>query len=217
MLAAKNHNAVGWVDGSVVNIRSKPSKKSKVISTYKYGRRIKYKPYNKKWAAIKYKKERAFICSKYISKQKLRCKCKKAPKKNTLKSYMDYRTITDRTSKQYKLQNRKAYTGKYGIRMINGRYCVAVGSYYTKRIGAYLDIQLKNGTVIPCILSDTKSDRHTDSRNRINPNGSVVEFVVKTNRLSKKVRKMGDLSYACKRWNSKVSRIRIYHKTEKCR
>lgn len=52
---------------------------------------------------------------------------------------MDYRTITDKTSKQFDMQNNEAYTDvNTGLRMVNDRYCIAVGSFYTKTIGKKL-------------------------------------------------------------------------------
>ena len=128
---------------------------------------------------------------------------------NTIKSYMDYRTITSTNSKQYKLQKALAYTDDNGLRMVNGRYCVVVGSYYTTTIGQYIDIELENGKIIKGILADCKADIHTDSTNRINPNGSVVEFVVDVNTLDSTAKKMGDISYI-NGWNSRVVNIRVY-------
>lgn len=137
------------------------------------------------------------------------CSDKKVPSNNSIKSYMDYRCITSRNSKQYKLQHSLAYTGNHGIRMVGNRYCVAVGSYYTTTIGQYIDIELKNGSVIEGIIADCKADAHTDSTNRINPNGSVVEFVVDTKALDNTAKIMGDISYV-NDWNSKVVNIKVY-------
>ena len=131
------------------------------------------------------------------------------PSNNSIKSYMDYRHITSKNSRQYQLQNSLAYTDSYGIRMVGDRYCVAVGSYYTTTIGQYIDIELENGQVIQGILADCKDDSHTDSANQINPNGSVVEFVVDTNMLDEIAKIMGDLSYIGG-WNSKVVNIKVY-------
>lgn len=135
------------------------------------------------------------------------------PRNNTIKSYMDYRTITDSNSRQYKLQKSLAYTNDNGLRMVNGRYCVAVGSYYTTTIGQYIDIELENGKIIKGILADCKDDKHTDSTNRINPNGSVIEFVVDADILDSTAKKTGDISYI-NGWNSKVVNIRVYDKIE---
>lgn len=136
------------------------------------------------------------------------------PSNNTIKSYMDYRTITSKNSKQYKLQKTLAYTDGNGLRMVNGRYCVVVGSYYTTTIGQHIDIELENGKIIKGVLADCKADIHTDSTNRINLNGSVIEFIVDTNTLDNTAKKMGDISYV-NGWNSKVVNIRVYDTVEK--
>ena len=135
------------------------------------------------------------------------------PNNNTMKTYMDFRTITSTNSRQYKLQQTLAYTDDNGLRMVNGRYCVAVGSYYTSTIGQYIDIELENGKVIRGILADCKDDKHTDSTNRINPNGSVIEFVVDIRALDSTAKTMGDISYI-NGWDSKVVNIRVYDTVE---
>lgn len=119
---------------------------------------------------------------------------KPVPTNNSFRAYMSYKTITSRNSPQYKLQQRAA-TGNYGIRTVDGRYCIAVGSYYTTKIGTKIDIVMSNGNIINCILADCKADAHTDCTNRANSNGCVVEFIVDTNSLDSKCRKMGDMSY----------------------
>ena len=132
---------------------------------------------------------------------------------NRIKSYMSYKNITSRSSDQYKLQQ-MAYTGTYGIRQVNGRFCVAVGSAYTTQIGQYIDLVLEDGTIIPCILCDCKADEHTDSRNILTSDGSLAEFVVDVPSLSKTVRYTGDISTACDDWESMITRIIIYDKVE---
>ncbi|MBR4315031.1 MAG: hypothetical protein IKP66_09000, partial [Lachnospiraceae bacterium] len=63
--------------------------------------------------------------------------------------------------------------------MSEGRYCIAVGSFYTTQIGQKIDLVLTNGTVIKCILGDCKSDEHTDETHRYHAiDGSVAEFIV---------------------------------------
>lgn len=135
------------------------------------------------------------------------------PENNTIKSYMDYRCITLKSSNQYKLQESLAYTDEIGLRMVNDRYCVALGSYYTTTVGQYVDIELENGAIIKGILADLKDDRHTDEKHQINPNGSVLEFVVDTDTLNTLAKKMGDISYV-NGWNSKVVNIKVYDKVE---
>lgn len=177
-----------------------------------YGNKVKYKKVNSKWSSVKSKKMhfKGYIMTKYISSKSL--------KKGTtytnipsykLWSYMDYRCITNTSSKQYKLQ-RRAYTGNYGIRQVKGRYCIAVGSYYTTKIGTKIDLVLNNGTVVPCILADCKANKHTDRYNQKTSDGSLVEFVVNTSSLTRMARRMGDISYSNSKWRSKIKKIIIY-------
>ena len=94
-----------------------------------------------------------------------------------LRVIWSYKCITSKSSDQYRLQQ-IAYTGMYGIRQVNGRFCVAVGSAYTTQIGQYIDLVLEDGAVIPCILADCKADIHTDTNNILTSDGSLAEFVV---------------------------------------
>lgn len=135
------------------------------------------------------------------------------PKNSGFKSYMTYKAITDKSSKQYMLQSRYAYTGDYGIRKINDRYCVAIGTGFGAQIGDYADLILENGEIIPIIVSDIKADKDTDSGNIMTvQNGCVSEFIVDTTALSKNVMKYGDVSKATELWDSSVKEIKIYDK-----
>jgi hypothetical protein len=135
------------------------------------------------------------------------------PSNNSFKAYMSYRAITSTNSPQYKLQQR-AYTGNYGIRMVDDRYCIAVGSYYTTKIGTKIDVLMENGTVIKCVLADCKANKHTDSTNRANPNGGIVEFIVDINNLDSTCRRMGDMSYVSSGGlKGEVQYIRVYDDT----
>ncbi len=133
----------------------------------------------------------------------------KASPRNTFKSYMDYRCIRSRSSMQYKLQRKAVTNKKNGLRMINGRYCIALGSYYTRKIGAKVDLVMSSGKVVKCITADMKADRDTINNHRQHPDGSVAEFVVDTRMLSKKVRRMGDVSYTGP-FKGSIKKIRIY-------
>ncbi len=126
------------------------------------------------------------------------------------KSYMSYKMLTDRSSAQYQLQL-NAYTGNYGIRMINGRYMVAIGSYFGLEIGDEFDIILENGTVIPAIMGDLKDNKDTDSNNVYTvATNCCTEFIVDTSSYEfKQYKNMGDVSYACEEWNSKVVAIQF--------
>lgn len=199
-----------WVT-TKLNIRQKPNTQSKVMGTYYYGDKIKVTYVNDDWAKIK--KSKYYISRKYITEKEISYSIYDAPSNSYFKSYMDYRMITSTISKQYKLQRSSAYTGNYGIRMVNGRYCVAVGSYYTTKIGTYLDIVLENGEVIHAILADCKADKDTDVTNRLHPDGSAVEFVVDCSSLNKAIRNSGDVS-TVNNWDSSIDYIKIYNKVE---
>ena len=135
------------------------------------------------------------------------------PKSSGFKSYMTYKAITDKSSKQYMLQSLYAYTGDYGIRKIDDRYCVAIGTRFGAQIGDYADLILENGEIIPIIVSDIKADKDTDSSNIMTAqNGCVSEFIVDTTALSKNVMKYGDVSKATELWDSSVKEIKIYDK-----
>lgn len=135
---------------------------------------------------------------------------KDAPDGSSFKSYMDAVAIRNKRSRQYRLKASYILDPDTGIYMVDGRYCVALGSYYTTEIGTKVDVILDSGDIIPCILADCKSDTHTDKTHRQNPNGSVVEFIVRTQSLSRTVRRMGDCSYAREDWGGNVTGIIVY-------
>lgn len=202
----------GWAT-TTVNIRKKPSVDSKILSTLSFNEKIKFIKENENWVKIKYKNKYAYVYKKYISKKKLKYDLYNVPSYSGYKSWMDYRAITSTSSPQYLLQNEYAYTGTYGIRQINGRFCVAVGSYFTDDIGQYFDLILENGTVIPCILADQKADKDTDSNGIFTlHNGCATEFIVDTSVLNYAAKRDGDISSCCDEWDSPVVQIKVYEK-----
>ena len=132
---------------------------------------------------------------------------------NGFKSYMSYRAICLNGSNELYLQRNYAITDENGLRTINNRYCVAMGTYFNLSIGQYFDLVLANGTVIPCIMSDTKSDKHTDSNNVYTVHSNCCsEFIVDTNYLSQNVKNRGNISYVFEEWNSPVVSVIAYEK-----
>ena len=110
------------------------------------------------------------------------------------KSYENYKNITRKSSPQYKLQQ-EAYTGDYGIRMVDGRYCVAMGSYWATKIGTKMDVYLETGEIIPVILGDNKKDCHTQNNHRVGcDNRDVLEFIVDPDEIPKKVKNCGNFN-----------------------
>ena len=192
-----------------VNFRESDSTQSNILCQINFNQEVEYFHLGSGWSKVKYNNMTGYVKSEYISSEQVKFITKLVPK-NGFKSYMPYTAITSKSSPQYKLQQ-IAYTGNYGIRQVNGRFCIAVGSAYETKIGTYIDLILTNGTVIPCVLADQKADVHTDKNNQLTKHdGSLVEFVVDSKNLSKNVKKHGDVSFACKSWNSQIEKIRIY-------
>lgn len=111
------------------------------------------------------------------------------------KTYMDYRKITDKSSKQWALQE-QAWTEGRGFRKIGEHFLVAVGTFYAKEVGKELLIELEDGQRIKAIVGDIKQDKHTDPTNRYVPvNGNIVEFIVDVEKLNPEVIRRGDVSW----------------------
>ena len=115
----------------------------------------------------------------------------------SFKSYMDYRCITNKKSKQYEIQ-KNAQTDADGLRYCGGYYIVALGTFYGK-VGTRVRITLDTGVQFYAIIGDNKAICDTDSSNRYYPMANnrknVVEFIVDTSVLDGKAKKMGDISY----------------------
>lgn len=121
---------------------------------------------------------------------------KELPKEATgeFKTYMDYRKITNKSSKQWALQQ-LAQTDENGFRVFNGRYLVAVGTYYAKEVGKEMRITLEDGKEVQVIIGDIKQDIHTDKNNQyVTANGNIVEFIVDIDKLDLLTKKLGNVS-----------------------
>lgn len=96
------------------------------------------------------------------------------------KTYMYCSAVTDETSDQYKfLYSGYCYTDPNGLIKYNNRYCIAIGTGYTKNIGDRVTLVLADGSVVRCVVGALKAPVHTDSSNRFDvADGSVAEFIV---------------------------------------
>ena len=210
-LSVDNEEYTGYLTSNM-NVRSEPSTDSEILEVYPFNQKIQYQKYNDEWVEIQYESGIAYICSEYISDEQLDYIEYIAPITSGFKSYMPYTAITSKSSPQYKLQQ-SAYTGTYGIRQYDNRYCVAIGTAFNAQVGTYFDMILANETVISCIVSDIKADKHTDKNNMITvSNGCLTEFIVNSSALDRNAKRMGDVSYCCDEWNSRVEKIRVYDK-----
>lgn len=205
-----------YVIGNNVNIRKRPTTESKIIGHTSFNKKILVsKSHDNNWYVVSYKDSIGYINKKYISKQKCDYKSFDVPYAKK-KTWMSYTTITSRNSKQYKLQHSVAYTGKYGIRMIDNRYCVALGSHFGCEIGQYFDLVLANGTVISCVMGDAKKDINTDAANIITIDSNCLsEFIVDRPLLKYEAKRDGDVSSCCDEWDSPVVQIKVYKKVVK--
>jgi len=195
-----------------LNVRTECNTDSEILDVLPKYTQVYFQsiPENDEWVKIQYNEEDAYLSKAYI-KEGHAYEVKSATG-DTRKSYMDWKAITRKTSLQWKLQHNYASTNSNGIRVVNGRYCIAMGSYYTHDIGRYVDVVLENGKVLECIVGDAKQDRHTSNNHSIGLDGGVVEFVVDTKSLPVLARRMGDVSYISDDWKSNVVEIRIYYK-----
>lgn len=139
---------------------------------------------------------------------------------------VEHRTAVS-SGPQAQMKNHKDRTvDKKGFSMWGGRYGIAVGSGVTGKpgkayvpIGTYIDIILENGTLIPCVVFDAKSDAHTDNKYHMftcrDGNGKPVntwccsEFTIEDSYYSVPGQN-GNASTSYKNWNSKVKEFRVY-------
>lgn len=207
----------GWANENIF-IHITPSISSEtIIAEQKFNQKIYYIKHDEEWAYSQTTVGNETIIG-YISLYDIaESEClyieHELPKNTGFKSYMPYTAITDKNSKQYKLQQ-LAESNKQGIRVVNGyRYCVAIGTAFNGEIGDYFDLVLDNGEVIPCIVGDIKADKHTKADNITTAsNGCVSEFIVDNKKLNKDTKRDGDISSCFEKWNSPVSKIKIYEK-----
>lgn len=110
------------------------------------------------------------------------------------KSYMDYTAITDRTSRQWNLQQ-KASTNENGFRCIDGRPLVAVGTGWGLTVGDYATVYCANGNSFEVVVGDIKSNAHTLSDNKTTAsNNCRCEFIVDMKNLNPTVKNRGSVS-----------------------
>ena len=200
---------------TTVNIRTQPNRNSKIIGQVNWNDKVKVvSKINNNWYRIKYKKKYRYVHSDYFRKNKAKYKEYSSPSSKTFKSFEDADCITNSTSLgQGRLKKKYHLDKKTGVWMVGDRYCVALGSYYTKTIGKKIDLVLKHKGkthILKCITGDGKADKDTISNHRIHKDGSVAEFIVNTSSLPKMARIMGDVSYAGKMFKGKITKIRVY-------
>lgn len=193
-----------------VNLRENPSTNSNILEVLPVGYNVTYTDYNEEWYQVETSDSIAYLHRDYVAEGSVDYKTISLSSSG-FKSFMGYRAITNTSSKQYKIQDQYAYTGTFGIRQVDGKFCVALGSAVNVSMGTYVDLVLENGTIINCILADQKDDIHTlDDNLTTAANGCVSEFIVDTSAIPSLAAAMGDISYSCEDWQSPVSEIHVY-------
>lgn len=207
---------IGYVDvNTELNIRQEPNTDSTILNKLNWMTEVHYTLVDSDWACIKVNDdEYGYIATSYLTDTKLNYEKKYTVTGDKAKTYMDFRCIKSRGSKQYKLQKRASTDPNTGIRTLRGRYMIALGSYYKCSIGQYVDLVLSNGETLKCIIGDAKQDRHTNKNHMRGMNGDVAEFIVDTKVLKKQTKVIGDVSRASKTFSGRVIEVRKYDHIE---
>ena len=148
-------------------------------------------------AKLKVKNGKKSTTSRYSSplKTKTLLKMGLPAVSGSIKTYAYYTAVTVRSSPQYRLLNSsECYTDpETGIRMVDGCYCVALGSYYGSTIGTKYRVTFSTGTSINVILCDQKANCHTDANNQYAlVHKDIMEFYVQASAMPASVRMGGD-------------------------
>lgn len=122
------------------------------------------------------------------------------------KAYMDFRSIKDPTTAQYRLQQ-EAWTDEQGFRRFGDRYMIALGTFYSKQCGRVFRITLESGANFEAVVADIKADADTDTLHQ-HHEGNVVEFIVDVSEISQDCRLMGDMSWAGEEFRGKIAEIK---------
>lgn len=126
---------------ATINIRAKPNTKSKIVGKLYWNDKVQIiKKVSKKWYMIRYKRKKRYVCADFLKRRKSKYKVYPSQSSNAFKSYEDANCITDST-KLAQGRLKRGYHLDYhsGVWMVGNRYCIAVGSFYTKRIGVKID------------------------------------------------------------------------------
>jgi hypothetical protein len=99
---------------------------------------------------------------------------------SSTKTYMDYRAITNKKSKQYQFIQANMTADERGYLIDNEGYIgVALGSYFGN-IGTRYIFKLSSGTELKVVKVEVKDDDHTNNGCEQKWDGSVIEFVIDT-------------------------------------
>jgi hypothetical protein len=111
--------------------------------------------------------------------------------KGEFKSFMDYRTITDSSSPQYKLQQ-QAWTNDEGIRCVGDYRMIALGLGHGLSVGDKIRVNLTSGEYFLAIMGEEKDPKDTLEDGIIHKDdGSIIEFIVDENKIDPNIKTGG--------------------------
>ena len=114
------------------------------------------------------------------------------PNNKDFKSYMPFTAITNKSSAQWKLQQR-AYTDEDGFRRVDGYPLVAIGTGWGCWVGDTILVTCENGNSFKAMVGDIKADRHTTADNKTTlSNNCRCEFIIDPMLLNNNVKRMGN-------------------------
>lgn len=128
-----------------------------------------------------------------------------------------YTAVNDRTMPQWRLQQ-IAKTDERGVRVVqdpNGewRYCVALPVYWAggthEDIGRCIDIYMVNGSILKCVLGDTKRIRKSvngEGKYGIGHN-EVIEVQCDLGKIPPYALQRGDASFIGDEWDGEAKKI----------
>jgi len=104
---------------------------------------------------------------------------------SSVKSYMDYRAITNTSSRQYKYIKQYMTVGDDGyLRDKDGNIGIALGSHFGE-IGSKYEVVLDTGRTFRVVKIEEKADRHVNNGCEHKQDHSVIEFVVDSSKMPK--------------------------------
>ena len=109
---------------------------------------------------------------------------------SSFKSWMPYQAINAKNSKQYELQQIAYTESKYGLRMIDSYFLIAVTSQFGN-VGDLVEVHTSDMSFY-AIIGDIKDAGHDDCQSLIDT--SVVEFIVDNDTLHDSIRVSGNLN-----------------------
>ena len=128
---------------------------------------------------------------------------------SAVKRFLDYRCVTDESSRQYRLLQ-KGEIDSNGLIYIAGHICAALGSKYGP-IGTKYIFVLKDGNrthYVKIIKTDQKKDQDTaGGAGWTDKDGNILEMIVDRSRISQKCNSTGDMD-KCQLTSGRI--IKIY-------